>query len=130
MEVARALVDQRCGRCHSLDRVYKAVETAAQWREIVTRMVGYAAGSTGALQPGEDERIIEYLSRTQTPEAAAQRKAQADAAASAGQSLIAQSAPVMPASPAEGSRYDRKTIGFVSLVCLAGLVLVIRRVPE
>ena len=127
MEVARALVDQRCGRCHSLDRVYKAVETPAQWREIVTRMVGYAAGSTGALQPGEDERIIEYLSRTQTPEAVAQRKAQADAAASAGQSLIAQSAPVMPASPAEGSRYDRKTIGFVSLVCLAGLVLVIRR---
>jgi ferredoxin-NADP reductase len=127
MEVARALVDQRCGRCHSLDRVYQAVETPAQWREIVTRMVGYAAGSTGTLQPGEDERIIEYLSRTQTPEAVAQRKARADAAASAGQSLIAQSAPVMPASPAEGSRYDGKTIGFVSLVCLAGLVLVIRR---
>src|SRR5206468_11867417 len=33
----------------------------------------------------------------------------------------------MPASPAEGARYDGKTIGFVSLVCLAGLVLVIRR---
>ena len=127
MEVARALVDQRCGRCHSLDRVYKAVETPAQWREIVTRMVGYAAGSTGALQPGEDERIIEYLSGTQTPEAVSQRKAQADAAASAGQSLIAQTAPVMPASPAEPSHYDGKTIGFVSLVFLAGVVLVIRR---
>ena len=127
MEVARALVDQRCGRCHSLDRVYKAVETPAQWREIVTRMVGYAAGSTGALQQGEDERIIEYLSGTQTPGAVAQRKAQADSAASAGQSLIAQSAPVMSPSPAEPSHYDGKTIGFVSLVCLAGVVLVIRR---
>jgi ferredoxin-NADP reductase len=127
MEVARALVDQRCGRCHSLDRVYKAVETPAAWREIVTRMVGYAAGSTGALQPGEDQRIIDFLSTTQTPEAVAQRKAQADAAASAGQSLIAQTAPAMPPSSGEPSRYDGKTTGFVSLVCLAGVVLVIRR---
>jgi ferredoxin-NADP reductase len=127
MEVARALVDQRCGRCHSLDRVYKAVETPAQWRETVTRMVSYADGSTGALQPGEDERIIEYLSRTQTPDAVAQRKAQADAATSVGQSLIAQSAPVMPPSPAELFHYDVKTIGFVSAVFLAGAVLVIRR---
>ncbi|HLJ15708.1 MAG TPA: photosystem P840 reaction-center cytochrome c-551 [Bryobacteraceae bacterium] len=126
MEVARALVDQRCGRCHSLDRVYKAMETPAQWREIVTRMVGYAAGSTGALQPGEDQRIIDFLSTTQTPEAVAQRKAQADAAAAAGQSLITQTAPAMPAS-VEPSAYDGKMIGFVSLVCLAGVVLVVRR---
>jgi uncharacterized membrane protein len=27
LEVARALVDQRCGRCHTLDRVYKTAET-------------------------------------------------------------------------------------------------------
>jgi ferredoxin-NADP reductase/mono/diheme cytochrome c family protein len=127
MEVARALVDQRCGRCHGLDRVYKAVETPADWREIVTRMVGYAAGSAGALQPGEDEKIIGYLSATQTPQAVAQRRAKADAAASAGQSLIAQSAPAAPTPAAETSRYDGKTIGFVSLVCLAGVVLVIRR---
>jgi ferredoxin-NADP reductase len=127
MEVARALVDQRCGRCHSLDRVYKTVETPAEWREIVTRMVGYAAGSTGALQPGEDERIIEFLSATQTARAVAQRKAQAEAAASAGQSLIARNAPATPPPAAEPSHYDGKTIGFVSLVCVAGLVLAIRR---
>src|SRR5215467_1759023 len=102
MEVARALVDQRCGRCHSLDRVYKAVETPAQWREIVTRMVGYAAGSTGALQPGEDQKIIEYLSATQTPEATTRRKAEADAAAAAGRSLIAQRA-ATPAAPSRAS---------------------------
>ena len=128
LEVARALVDQRCGRCHSLDRVYKAVETPDQWREIVTRMVGYAAGSTGALQPGEDQKIIEYLSATQTPEATARRKAEADAAAAAGRSLIAQRA-ATPAAPsrASASRYSRTTIGFISVVCLAAIVLTVRR---
>lgn len=127
MAVARALIDQRCNRCHSLDRIYRAVETPAQWREIVTRMVGYASGSTGALLPGEDQQIIEYLSAVQTPEAVAQHKALAEAAATAGQSLIAQKSPALPAPPPEPSGYDGKTIGFVSLVCLAGVALVIRR---
>jgi ferredoxin-NADP reductase len=127
MEVARALVDQRCSRCHSLDRIYKAVESPAEWREIVTRMVGYAAGSTGALQPGEDQRIIEYLSATQTPEAVAQRKAQTDAAASAGQSLIAQSTPALPPPQDQVPKYDGRTVGFISVVFLAGIGLVIRR---
>src|SRR4029077_14254414 len=45
LEVARALVDQRCGRCHSLDRVYKIAETPEEWSATVTRMVSYAAGS-------------------------------------------------------------------------------------
>jgi ferredoxin-NADP reductase/cytochrome c2 len=127
LEVARALVDQRCGRCHSLDRVYKTAQTPEQWREIVTRMVGYAAGSTGALQPGEDQQIIDYLSATQTPEAVAQRKAQTDAASSAGQSLIAQKAVASSASPSRSSRYDGKTIGFISFVFLGVLTLTIRR---
>ena len=30
MEVARALVYQRCGRCHSLDRIYKTVQTGCR----------------------------------------------------------------------------------------------------
>ena len=127
MAVARALIDQRCSRCHSLDRIYRAVETPAQWREIVTRMVGYASGSTGALLPGEDQQIIEYLSAVQTPEAVAQRKAQADAAATTGQRLIAQNTPALPSPAPEPSGYGGKTIGFVSLVCLAGVALVIRR---
>ena len=126
-QVARALVDQRCGRCHSLDRVYKAVETPDQWREIVTRMVGYAAGSAGALQPGEDRQIIDYLSKTQTPDAVAQRKAKVDAAASAGQSLIAQNSQSTPAPPRKASNFDATTIGFFSIVGLASLGLVIRR---
>lgn len=115
LEVARALVDQRCGRCHSLDRVYKATETPAQWREIVNRMVEYADGSTGALRPGEDRQIIDYLSVTQTPEAVARRKTQAETAASAGQSLIANASPG-PVHTAPASQYDAKTVGFISLV--------------
>jgi ferredoxin-NADP reductase len=127
MEVARALVDQRCGRCHSLDRVYKTVETPDQWREIVNRMVEYAAGSAGALQPGEDQQIIEYLSTTQTPEAAAQRRADVSKASAAGQSLIAnQPAPVRVAL-AQASRLDLRSIGFISFVCLAAAALVVKR---
>jgi hypothetical protein len=110
-EVARALVDQRCGRCHSLDRVYKTVQTAAEWRETVSRMVGYAAGSAGALQPGEDQQVIDYLAETQTPEAAAKRKAEADVAASSGKSLVPVKATPAPVAPAATvSRYDRRTI--------------------
>lgn len=126
-EVARALVDQRCGRCHSLDRVYSAVESPDEWRRIVTRMVGYAAGSAGALQPGEDQEISDYLSATQTPVAVAQRKARADAAASTGRSLIAQKTATSAPSAVQASRYDRTTIAFISLVCLSAAALVIRR---
>jgi len=128
IEVARALVDQRCGRCHSLDRVYKTVQSAGEWRETVTRMVSYAAGSTGALQPGEDRQIIDYLTATQTPEAASGRKAEADAAASAGKSLIAPKTVPVPAAPARtASAHDGKTIVFISVVFLSVAILVIRR---
>jgi hypothetical protein len=127
MEVARALVDQRCGRCHNLDRVYKTVQTPEQWRETVTRMVGYAADSAGALQPGEDQQITDYLAGTQTPEAVNQRRAQADAASSAGRSLIVQKTAASPLSPVRASRDDDKTIGFISFVCLAVATLIIRR---
>jgi hypothetical protein len=127
MEVARALVDQRCGRCHTLDRVYKTVQTPDRWRETVTRMIAYAAGSTAAFQPGEDQQIIDYLSDTQTPEALNRRKTQASAASSAGRSLIVPKAAVSPTNPPRDSRYDGKTIGFISFVCLAMTGLAIRR---
>ena len=126
MEVARALVDQRCGRCHNLDRVYSTIQTREQWRATVNRMVGYAAGSAGALQPGEDQQIIDYLSATQTPEAANASRARADAASSDGRSLVAQKAGPKFA-PAPGWRSDGKTVGFISFVFLAVVALVIRR---
>jgi ferredoxin-NADP reductase len=127
MEVARALVDQRCGRCHNLDRVYKTVQAPEQWLETVTRMVDYAAGGKDALQPGEDQQIIDYLSSTQTPEAAKHRKAQADAALLAGQSLITRDEAASPPPSVRTTYLDGKTIGFVSFVCLAVVTLMIRR---
>jgi ferredoxin-NADP reductase/mono/diheme cytochrome c family protein/uncharacterized protein YjeT (DUF2065 family) len=127
MEVARALVDQRCSRCHPLDRVYKTVQLPDQWRETVTRMVDYAAGSTGALHPGEDQQIIEFLSATQSPAAANQRKAQADAAAAAGRSLVAQGETPGPPSPVPVSQSKRLTVGFITLVCVGALTLAVKR---
>jgi ferredoxin-NADP reductase/mono/diheme cytochrome c family protein len=128
LEVARALVDQRCSRCHPLDRVYKTVQGPEQWRETVTRMVDYAAGSTGAFHSGEDQQIIEFLSATQSLEAVNQRKSQADGAAAAGRSLIAQNdTPGAPPAPAPASQSNRMTLGFISVVCAAAITLVMRR---
>ena len=127
LEVARALVDQRCGRCHTLDRVYKTAETPEEWSATVTRMVSYAAGSAGAIQPGEDEQIIAYLSATQTPDAVNQRKAQAAAASSAGRSMVTQRVSCCSRSTYATQGYDTKMIGFVSLVCLGMLTLIVRR---
>jgi ferredoxin-NADP reductase len=127
LEVSRALVDQRCGRCHNLDRVYKTAATPEKWRVIVTRMVGFAEGSGNAFQPGEDQQIIAYLSATQTPDAVKQRKAQAAAASSSGHSLVTPRAFVAPDQPAPNSRYDSKAIAFISLVCLGMLTLIVRR---
>ena len=118
LEVARALVDQRCGRCHALDRVYKTTETPAEWSDTVARMADYAAGSAGAFQPGEAEQIVAYLSATQTAAAVAQRRTQAPAAASV-------STP--PDQPAPRRGYDNKTIGFFSAVFLGLVTLMIRR---
>ena len=124
--VARALVDQRCGRCHGLDRVYATTETPAEWSETVSRMVSYAAGSAGAIQPGEDQQIIAYLSATQTPEAVKRKLAQAATANASGgplpQNVSAAADHITPTSGNNG-----KTIGFISLVCLGMLALVIRR---
>jgi ferredoxin-NADP reductase/mono/diheme cytochrome c family protein len=127
LQVGRALVDQRCGRCHSLDRVYKTVETPDGWRATVTEMVGFADGSANTFQPGEVEQIIAYLSATQTPDAVDQKKAQAVAASSAGGSIATQDTDPAPDKPAQRSRYDGKMIGFFSLVFLGTITLIIRR---
>ena len=124
LEVGRALVDQRCGRCHSLDRVYKTAESPEEWRAAVGRMVAIAAGSGNAIQPGEDEQIIAYLSATQTPEALNDRKARPAAPSSAGRSLVPERA--VPEGPAP-SRRGVTTAGFLALVCLGVLTLIVRR---
>ncbi|HXB68427.1 MAG TPA: photosystem P840 reaction-center cytochrome c-551 [Candidatus Acidoferrales bacterium] len=132
LEVARAVVDQRCGRCHSLDRVYKTAETPEEWRATVDRMVAFAEGSGNAFQPGEDEQIVTYLSATQTPDAVNRRQARAAAASSSGRSMVTKQAAAAPDQPAPPSRYDARrydvrTIGFIAVVFSSMLVLVVRR---
>ena len=123
LEVGRALVDQRCGRCHSLDRVYKTAETPEEWRATVARMVEFADGSGNAFHPGEDQQIVAYLAATQTPDAVRQRKA----ASSADADTVVQVAVSAPDQPVPPSRYDPKTIGFISFVCLGALTMMLRR---
>ena len=124
LEVARAVVDQRCGRCHSLDRVYKTTETPEEWRTTVDRMVAFAKGSGNAIQPGEDEQIIAYLSATQTPEAVNQRKAQSS---SEGVAKSTPEAALVPDPPAVPDKSQIRMIGFMAFVVLSMLTLVIRR---
>jgi len=73
LAVGKALVDSHCNRCHTLDRAYESKKSPTQWRATVTRMVRYAQGTEGFFKPGEDERIIRFLSATQNSEAAAGR---------------------------------------------------------
>ncbi|MGA2594899.1 MAG: photosystem P840 reaction-center cytochrome c-551, partial [Bryobacteraceae bacterium] len=127
LEVARAVVDQRCGRCHSLDRVYKTAETPEEWRATVYRMVAFAEGSGNAFQPGEDEQIIGYLSATQTPDAVNRRKTHVAAASSAGRSLVTPITAAASDRPVPPRRYDVRTIGFIAFVFLSMLTLVVRR---
>jgi ferredoxin-NADP reductase/mono/diheme cytochrome c family protein len=127
MEVARALVDQRCGRCHSLDRVYKTAETPEEWRATVNRMVAYAEGGGGAFQAGEDEQIVSYLSAMQTPDAVSRRKAQAAVASSSGRSMVRQKAAAASDQAAPAARYDARTIGFIAFVFFSMVTLVVRR---
>lgn len=76
LAVGKALVDSHCGRCHQLDRVYKSKFSPSHWQDTVTRMVAYTRGTDGFFKPGEAQQIIHFLSKTQTPEAAAARKLQ------------------------------------------------------
>ena len=73
LSVGRALVDTHCVRCHTLDRVYELRQSPEYWRTTVQRMVDYARGTDGFFKPGEEERIVQFLSATQTPESAAAR---------------------------------------------------------
>jgi ferredoxin-NADP reductase len=67
--VGRALVDARCGRCHTLDKVYSAVKTPTQWKETIDRMVTLAP--PGHFQPGEPAQILAFLSSRPVAQAGA-----------------------------------------------------------
>jgi len=54
---ARSLVDSKCSMCHTLDRVYTASKTQAEWETTVTRMK-----SNGLVVTDEEyTTIIEFL---------------------------------------------------------------------
>jgi hypothetical protein len=56
----KALMQERCTKCHSLTRVETAHKTAAEWTTTVDRMISYGA------QLNSDERsiLIDYLAAT------------------------------------------------------------------
>jgi ferredoxin-NADP reductase/mono/diheme cytochrome c family protein len=129
MTVARALVTQRCAGCHSLDRIYKAAKTPAEWRDTVALMISYAQtdGTAGVFQPGEDQQIVDFLAATQTPEAVERRKTLASAASSAGQSVVIPKV-TAPKQAAPGSdRSIIKTAGFILAGCVGVTAMIIRR---
>jgi len=127
--VAKALVNQRCSACHSLDRVYHAAKTPAEWRDTVALMVNNAQtdGDAGLFLPGEDQQIVEFLSMTQTPDAVNRRKMQANIASSAGLSLV-KPRTATPFQPVTGSHRLTVMSAFgVFAGCLGVAVLMVRR---
>ena len=54
----KALTEERCTACHSLDRVKSAKKTADEWTANVERMVEIGA----QLNEAEQKAVIEYLS--------------------------------------------------------------------
>lgn len=74
MVLGRALVNSHCGRCHGLDRTYNVFKSPDEWQETVERMVVYAPENF--FKEGEQERVVQFLSSTQTPEAENARKEQ------------------------------------------------------
>jgi ferredoxin-NADP reductase len=100
LAVGKALVDSHCNRCHGLDRTYQATKTPADWRTTVLRMVKHAHGTEGFFKPGEDERIIQYLSATQTRDAAATRIVDSAVPTPGGRPFTQTPAPAKPGSTA------------------------------
>jgi ferredoxin-NADP reductase len=74
LTLGKALVDSHCNRCHALDRTYQAAKSPSEWQTTVARMVRYARGASALFNPGEEERVVRFLSITQTPEAVEKRR--------------------------------------------------------
>jgi cytochrome c5 len=59
----QALLNDRCTKCHSLERVTSAHKSADQWSQTVTRMVSKGAILTTA----EQQVLVDYLAKTYGP---------------------------------------------------------------
>ena len=56
----QALLNDRCTKCHSLDRVTSQKNSADQWTKIVSRMVQNGAKLTS----DEQKVLVDYLAKT------------------------------------------------------------------
>ncbi|HYL97921.1 MAG TPA: photosystem P840 reaction-center cytochrome c-551, partial [Blastocatellia bacterium] len=127
LTVGRALVDSHCNRCHTLERTYQAAKSPEDWKQTVARMTGYAQSIEGFFKPGDVEKIVQYLSSTQTPEAvqarnsASQNGAQT-AAAPAPNSISSESQSVFSGS--------RAVFVIFGAAAIFGLLLVRRPRPS
>jgi len=61
---SRFVVAEKCGKCHSLHRVFRARRTAAEWAPVVDRMRGYR---TGWIDDADAAFIIRYISAPYGP---------------------------------------------------------------
>jgi cytochrome c5 len=59
----QALLNDRCTKCHKLDRVTSAKKSASDWKTTVSRMVGKGAQLTSA----EQTVLVDYLAKTYAP---------------------------------------------------------------
>ncbi len=55
--VGQLLVEERCTRCHTVERIERASKTEEEWRATVERMVGKGAELTTA----EQDAVIDFL---------------------------------------------------------------------
>jgi cytochrome c2 len=56
----KALVQERCTKCHDLTRIQQAKRTPDLWKATVQRMMGHGAQLTQA----EQDAVIAYLAKT------------------------------------------------------------------
>ncbi|MCP4401209.1 MAG: hypothetical protein GY801_28415 [bacterium] len=66
-EISRTLVEQKCSSCHTLDRVYKAEKTQAEWAGSIETMAEYAEDPE-FLTEEEKGSMIEFLATQQEAE--------------------------------------------------------------
>jgi len=61
----QTLIEKRCSRCHTLDRVYAVKKNREGWRTTVERMAAYASG---VIPEKEIPIITDYLATTREVE--------------------------------------------------------------
>ncbi|MBL8149828.1 MAG: 2Fe-2S iron-sulfur cluster binding domain-containing protein [Blastocatellia bacterium] len=77
--VGKGIINAHCGQCHTLNIVYSAFKSPDEWKSTVERMEVYSGD--GFLRQSEKEELLKFLADTQTPEAEAKRKEQANSEA-------------------------------------------------